>query len=330
MKTLTITIAILICSVFSLKSQTYLFQTFNATYTELVNPISLNNSDIWEMPDYIIPIGFDFWYFHSTVDTLYFFETAPAMLSTSDEEGGFHKIIIPFGASLVDRGYGTAHSLSPLSYELSGEIGNKIFKLEWKNVGFLFEYYDNNTLNDYANFQLWLYEASGNIEMHYGPTSISHPELAYAGETGPSVSLIPKYDYDPDTISSASLWLYGNPNAPVIIESDNYFNLDGTISPNTVYQFNNLTVSSPGNITEIPLVFPNPVKDILNLRLDKIIASPATVYICDITGRIVYDASINMTKAGDLQIPVSDLTSGIFQLIIKQGQETYTSRFVKL
>lgn len=313
-----------------IKAQTYSLTTTSGTYDNLTNPISLNNNDIWEMPDYIIPIGFDFWYFNSTIDTLYFFETAPAMLSSSNEQGGFHQIIIPFGTSLVDRGLGTSHSLSPLSYELSGDIGNRIFKMEWKNVGFLFEYYANNTLNDYANFQLWLYEESGNIEMHYGPTSISHPELAYAGETGPSVSLIPKYDYDPDTISSASLWLYGNPNAPVMMESNNYINLIGTIAPNTVYQFNNLTVSSPANINKISLIFPNPVKDILNIRLDKIIASTITVYIYDISGRKVYDASVNMTKAVELQICVSDLTSGIFQLIIKQGQETYTSRFVKL
>jgi hypothetical protein len=281
------------------------------------------------MPDYIIPIGFDFWYFHSTVDTLYFFETAPAMLSTSDEEGGFHKIIIPFGASLVDRGYGTSHSLSPLSYELTGDIGNRIFKMEWKNVGFLFEFLVNNTLNDYVNFQLWLYEASGNIEIHYGPSQILNPDYAYADESGPSVTLIPDYDYEMDTISTKSLWLQGNPLYPSMIESDDFFYLNGSILPNTVYQFNNLTVENAGFNIEVPVVYPNPVVDILNIRLKNAI-NPATVIICDMTGRKVYNASINLDQVGEMQIPVSDLTNGIYQLIIKQGKEFYTSRFVRL
>ncbi len=65
----------------SLNAQTYSFTKTSEIYIDLANPITLNNGDIWEMPDYIIPIGFDFWYFNSTIDTLYFFETAPAMLS---------------------------------------------------------------------------------------------------------------------------------------------------------------------------------------------------------------------------------------------------------
>ena len=312
-----------------LNAQTYSLITTTETYSNLANPVSLNNGQVWEMPDYIIPIGFDFWYFHSTVDTLFFFETAPAMLSTSDEEGGFHKIIIPFGASLVDRGYGTAHSLSPLSYELTGDIGNRIFKMEWKNVGFLFEFLVNNTLNDYVNFQLWLYEASGNIEIHYGPSQILNPDYAYADESGPSVTLIPDYDYDMDTISTKSLWLQGNPLYPSMVESDDFFYLNGSILPNTVYQFNNLTVENAGFNLEVPVVYPNPVVDILNIRLKNVI-NPATVIICDMTGRKVYNASINPDQVGEMQIPVSDLTDGIYQLIIKQGNETYTSRFVKL
>jgi hypothetical protein len=320
----------LLLIVIALNAQTYSLITTTETYTDLSNPVSLNNGDVWEMPDYVIPIGFDFWYFNSTTDTLYFFETAPAMLSSSNEQGGFHKIIIPFGASLVDRGYETSHSLSPLSYELTGDIGNRIFKMEWKNVGFLFEFLVNNTLNDYANFQLWLYETTGNIEMHYGPSQFTHPELAFADETGPSVALISKYDYEQDTISSNSLWLQGNPSHPSMIESDYFYYLDGAISPNTVYQFNNLTVGSVNNTTEAPVVYPNPVVDRLNLRMKNFNASPVTIIIWDMTGRSMYNASISPNEEGEIQIPVSDLNTGIYQLIFKQGQETYTSRFVKL
>jgi hypothetical protein len=115
-----------------------------------------------------------------------------------------------------------------------------------------------------------------------------------------------------------------------MIESDDFFYLNGSILPNTVYQFNNLTVENAGNNIEVPVVYPNPVVDILNILLKNVITSPATIIICDMTGRTVYNASINQNQIGEIQVPVSDLTNGIYQLIIKQGNETYTSRFVRL
>ncbi|MFA6949581.1 MAG: T9SS type A sorting domain-containing protein [Lentimicrobiaceae bacterium] len=281
------------------------------------------------MPDYIIPIGFDFFFFNSTIDTLFFFETAPSILSSSKELNGFHKIIIPFGASLVDRGIGSSHSLSPLSYQLSGEIGSRILKIEWKNAGFAIEYYLNNTLDDYVNFQLWLYETSGKMEIHYGPSQISHPEFAYADETGPSVTLVPKFDYVMDTMSKTSLWLQGSPFKPSMVESDNSFYLDGTITPNSVYHFNNLIVSSAIINQDAPIVYPNPVKDRLNIRLQNYPTLPITVLFCNMSGRIMNEVYISSNHIGEMQIPVSFLTSGIYQLIIINGKETYTTRLLK-
>jgi len=72
------------------------------------------------------------------------------------------------------------------------------------------------------------------------------------------------------------------------------------------------------------------VKNLLNIRLNTELTYPATVLICDITGRTVYNTSINASQTGELQIDVSAITAGLFQLIIQKGNETYTSRFVKL
>jgi len=331
MKTLTITIAILICSVFSLKSQTYLFQTFNATYTELVNPISLNNNDIWEMPDYIIPIGFNFQYFNSVVDSLFFFQDgSSSTLSSSIEEGGIHKLFIPFGAALVDRGYGTSVSQSPLSYKLIGLPGNRVLKIEWKNAGLYGELQFNGTTSDFINFQMWLYEISGDIEIHYGPSLFNYPQFDFTFESGPAISLIPSYDWDQDIFSPNSIWLVGNPDNPEMISSENIYFLGGTIEPNTIYKFHNLLVESVNKEVHAPVVYPNPVINRLNLRLRNAITSPTTIIICDMTGRTVYNSSTSPNQEGEIQIPVSNLNTGIYQLIIKQGKETYTSRFFRL
>jgi hypothetical protein len=330
MKTIIFTLFALVCSIAPLRSQTYSFQATTAPYADLANPISLNNGEVWEMPDYTIPIGFDFWYFHEYIDTLYFFPESTAMFSTSNEEGGFHKLLIPFGAMLIDRGYGTSQSLSPLSYELSGETGNRILKIEWKNAGFGFEYFEINTLNDYVNFQLWLYESSGNIEMRFGPASIIHPELAYVDESGPSVALVPEYDFDEDIISPASLWLQGNPANPVMVQTDEFTFLEGSIPPNTVFQFNNLTVGSVKNPLNAAIVYPNPAKDYLTIRLLNNFTSVAEISICDINGRVVYQSAHNPNQTGELQVPVSALNGGVYQVLIRQGEGVTSSRFVKL
>jgi hypothetical protein len=63
-------------------------------------------------------------------------------------------LIIPFGSSLIDRGFGSGNSQSPLSYQVTGNSGDQIFKIQWENAGFLNEYDALGTLNDYINFQI--------------------------------------------------------------------------------------------------------------------------------------------------------------------------------
>lgn len=331
MKSLLLIISVIILFPNVLFSQSYTFSATTGTYAGLDNPVSLNNGQVWELPAFEIPIGFDFWFFNSSIDTLYFFEDgAGSVLSTSKLQSGLHKLLIPYGTSLIDRGYGTSLSQSPLSYELSGESGSRILKIEWKNAGFYGDFENNGTSTDYVNFQLWLHETTGHIEIHYGPSLINYPALDFNDESGPSVSLIPSYDYNLDVFSPNSLWLEGSPLSPVMITSDNFVFLNGSVSPNTIYKFDNLTVGSPGITVNEPVVYPNPVKDLLNIRLNTVLTSPAAVIICDITGRNVYNAAVSANQTGELQINVSDLNAGIFQLIIQKGQETYTSRFVKL
>ena len=78
-------------------------------------------------------------------------------------------MIIPYGADIADRGYNTPISESDVFYKLTGEPGSRIFKLEWKNVGFYREIAEQGTANNYTNFQLWIYEGSSDIEVRFGP-----------------------------------------------------------------------------------------------------------------------------------------------------------------
>ncbi len=331
MRPIILIISIIIIFPNFLFSQYYSFSVSNGAYTELENPISLNNGQVWNVLELGFPIGFNFPYFNSVVDSLFFFQDgSSSTLSSSIEEGGIHQLFMPFGAALVDRGYGTSVSQSPLSYKLIGLPGSRVFKIEWKNAGLYGELQFNGTTSDYVNFQMWLYEISGNIEIHYGPSLFNYPQFDFTFESGPVVSFVPTYDWDQDLFSPNSLWLTGNPINPEMIASEDIHFLGGIMSPNTIYNYNNLLVNAVNEVINVPVVYPNPVSDRLNLRLNSINTSPVTIIICDITGHNVYNTSTNPNQEGEIQIPVSDLNTGIFQLIIIQELKTYTSRFVKL
>ena len=54
---------------------------------------------------------------------------------------------------------------SGMSYKLEGSGNNKILKMQWKNMKIRTGAADN-----FCNFQVWVYQANGILEIHYGPS----------------------------------------------------------------------------------------------------------------------------------------------------------------
>ncbi|MDO5655921.1 MAG: hypothetical protein Q4G27_07255 [Flavobacteriaceae bacterium] len=105
-----------------------------------------------------------------------------------------------FGAHVSDRALnadlgnlGQGGGLSPISYVLEGEIGTRIFKMQYSNIGFREDIEANNISTDFANFQLWLYESTNIIEVHFGESLITDNSLDFQGNPGPFVALIPEF-----------------------------------------------------------------------------------------------------------------------------------------
>ena len=170
--------------------QDYSFTSFNQTFEELNNPTTVTGNEVWEYPDYEIPIGFDFSILNFTSDKIYFIEDGLAgYISLSPNINSNIPMLIPIGQDIKDRGNNSTGSLSPISYKLIGQPGNRILKIEWKNVGF----FGDQTENDYINFQVWLYENNNKIEYHYGDNDINNP-ISYDYESGPSVLFFPLVD----------------------------------------------------------------------------------------------------------------------------------------
>jgi hypothetical protein len=212
----------------------YTLTTTNETYTDLVNPISINNGEAWDEPDYEIPIGFPFEILEEPVDELQFTGSGSGMGAPTQTPYVFANIA-PFEADLMDRGgyEDDDISISPISYVVEGAPGNRIFKLEFKNAGSYFEYQTYNTNDMFINFQMWLYEGSNIIQFRFGPSSIDEPDVFYDGTGGAFVGVL-IYDEFDDVLSNIHL-LTGNPSDPYLSSNEMPEPLNGTPPNGTVY-----------------------------------------------------------------------------------------------
>jgi hypothetical protein len=95
---------------------TYTLTTFNETYNELTGSISLNNGEIWDDPEYLVPIGFPFELNGNTITFLQMYGVGAALASPTAEQDVVG-IVAPFETDLIDRGYNEDNqSESPISY----------------------------------------------------------------------------------------------------------------------------------------------------------------------------------------------------------------------
>lgn len=323
--------------VFNVNAQSYNFSVSTGNYSDLNGSISLNNGMTWDDPAFSIPIGFNFQYFNETIDHIYITEEGlGATLTTDSNQSGTLPILIPYGADIIDRGYdfdigeAPSGSLSNISYILEGTTGSQILKLEWNNVGFYSELDENEVSNDFTNFQLWLYEETNVIEIHFGPNSINYPFLSFDGETGSNIALVPQFNFYSYEIIGNGYGLNGNPSSPnfVTINDDSFYLnfLNGIIPNGTIYKFSpaELGLSKLENIDEKLLLYPNPSINKFNVSFDGDDQEIHGVTILNMTGKVIKE--IIYTKD---EIDVSDLNPGVYLVKIYTSKGEIYKRFVK-
>jgi len=80
------------------------------------------------------------------------------------------------------------------------------------------------------------------------------------------------------------------------------------------------------NLNESHLrIFPNPVKDILSLEMDKNVMGVLEIF--NSQGRIVLQKDIQ--SESDLQVDVDDLPSGFYILTVISSEDIYFGKFLK-
>lgn len=320
----------------SIQSQTYEFSVDKSAYEDLQGSTSLTNGELWETPSFEIPIGFDFLLFDTTISTLYMDQGTALYADSFLDTAGAFSAIVPLGTDLIDGDFvdnPNGPSLSDISFVVEDTEEEKIFKLEWKNAGFAGDLEENGTTSDFVNFQIWLYEKSGNIEIHFGENRVESPE-SFDNGIGPFIIFVNNLDLE-EEIFDEYLLIGGDLKNPILVplEGVYYYNdienfrLIGTPANGTIYRLSRGSVGVENNETLARAfsVFPNPSTEIVIIKNQNTEAKLISTSLYSSDGKLLRNVR-NTVKTLD----ISDLPEGIYNLKIETDQGAFVKRIVKV
>lgn len=296
----------------------YIFTLDTVTYQNLSGGTSINNGQIWDDPEYKIPIPFDFYMFGYKVDTLNFDGIGYVYDNVSGDS--IRTLIFLTGVDLIDRGDGTSTSVSPLSYKVDGVLGSRILKMEFNNIGS-----SDGDPNDFMNFQLWLYEGIEMIEIHFGTSSIIDFKNFFSFQDSSAIFGFVSFNDNNDDTYGFSI-LEGAGSNPSLYDSSTgnpATGLTSIPSSGTVYRFSKNPLANNELLNESAVVlYPNPVFDFVNISV-KENATIESVEVYSMTGKHILE-----TKS-HAQIDISAFNSGVYTVHIKTNKGTVVKKFVK-
>lgn len=278
-------------------AQNYYFSYTNATYQPLTGATSLNNGNIWDDPSFAIPLGFDFTLYGETSNTVYingYFYGGTLTLDSA--QSGTHSAIFAIGSDILDRGTDSSVSVSNISYKIEGTAGSRIAKIEYANFGFYDELDSLGHTDSYANLQVWLYEGSNNIEIHWGASSILNPDVILDPYDGEFVALLNSIDFGTGEPTSG-IYLSGDPSAPIdtILTGLQYTTINTTPANGMVYRFSTSAVGITKAFNHNQKLYPNPfAKGFTVLSQGQAISK---IELFNLAGQMVFASDINQEEA---------------------------------
>jgi len=296
----------------------YTFSYSTGTFTPLTGATSVNQGQLWDDPTDFIPIGFNFTLFNQTIDTLDFWYGWGGSLS----DIAWTYVIAPFDLDLIDRGDLTGTSVSPISYKVEGNVGNRIFKMEWLNAGSYDEVDSFGILNDSVNFQMWLDEGTNDVEYHFGSTSFDNTYAIYGAPGG----IIGLYD---DAYTDFYL-LNNSSSSPAMTGDMNNPFITGNPPSGIIYKFTHNAVSGineKNNLYNVSF-YPNPTTGFSKIKISGNKAENADIIITDILGKEV--KKYEKIENNEVIINCEEFSSGIYFYQLKQDNTVLsTGKFVK-
>lgn len=298
-------------------------------YTPLEGAQSLNQGIPYDDPEYDCPIGFSFSYLGEVYDSLVFGgidSYGMECVFWEDFPPTPRSIISPSMHDIIDGQFDVdGKADSDIRYLVEGNPGERIFKLEWSNVGF---YNEDAPYSMRINNQMWLYEADNSIEFRYGPQT----ELNYdiiLDYFGVPIAFTKNIDFNEFTWVECQA-LTGDPQNPEFISLADYGAFEVadflTAAPaeGVVYRFAPLTVNVQEKQSNALKVYPNPASESIRVDVSTDFQQPRYV-IYDHSGRQVLQGGLNENSR---LIDVSILSPGVYQLMVTDNQKADVTKLM--
>jgi Secretion system C-terminal sorting domain len=225
-------------------------------------------------------------------------------------------IIIDGAFTAID----TLDGTSKRSYAIEGNSGNRVLKLQYKNLTLT-----NGEAGNYMNVQIWYYQSTGVVEVHYGPSSESNAS-GFNSSNGPHAGMF--YSADDFSVCYEKLWCTGSPNSPTLAQTSNYVfsAMGGLPDEGTVFRFTpTFVINNTGSIpdVEIPVMFPNPTTGMVFIDG---LPDFSVIQLLDLTGKRIDQFS---PKGSTFSLDIAGYDDGLYflKLITNKTQKTY--RLVK-
>ena len=325
--------SLLLSGSFCLLAQDFPYEVSVITrpYEPLTDATEILPGEVWDDPDYFIPIGFPFEAFGTVFDTLY----NPGFVGVGfmDNIEFTGPALLPYGSDLIDRGALTATSQSQIFYKLDGTAPDRILKVEYRNAGFFDELSGLGVNDSYVNFQFWLYEGSNNMEVLFGDREIVS-DVHFTD--GTFVGFFDAYNF----LDFVNGWhLSGTPEAPTVYFVDGSDpnwqfgpGVDPDPDPNTVFRFSlePFVDTEEAALAAGTQVFPNPFGEVLSLQFDlPAAAENLELRVFDLLGQAVYSERLGEIQTGRRDLLLTGLPAGAYTVQLRDGQEVWSTMVVK-
>lgn len=208
---------------------------------------------------------------------------------------------------------------SKISYKIEGSSGNKILKVQWKNLKIR-----TGAAGNYVNLQIWLYQKDGMLEYRYGPSSANNAS-GYTQSTGPSVGI--SYSNFSFSKMYEKIWIHGTPPNIQIDSAHNasFPNISGVPANGTVYRFipkQSASVSALKKDMGIT-VYPNPADKQIVISLSAPASENLKVSVMDLSGQLIKEYSMP-AGSRQLSVPSAQIPAGMYHIHL-QGNNTSVS-----
>ena len=168
----------------------YLLETLDQPYVPLTEGVVLGSENWdafmgWDDPEFLVPIGFDFDFGGTVISNMVQVEEG-ATFAASEFAYDYGSNTAMFGLfgqiDIVDLALTGIDSLnaSTIRWHTSGDPGQQVFTLDFANAGLFDEVFSDATETfSSMSLQFRLFESTGVLEIHYGPSSLSDAGLEF-------------------------------------------------------------------------------------------------------------------------------------------------------